>query len=374
MTIFGSLILSVCFVRFKLLNIQGEGDYVTFLVVLQLFAATVALYYLQQILAFYGVCGLFSLTLVISFCKTVSWEMFSPITHNMGRGPEFTGSVLCFLHLSIAETDPLYAADECFFRVTQPNLMSLFLTVLVIMTFIYLKGTRVDVPVISKEKLGQRGTYRIKLIYSSYSSFLFQVLFLLNYNLTEKYAAIAQIKGISQCWYILSPKTTNRIYRFLGAWKQDDSNGELVAISGLSYWLTPPKIKSLLESPFQSLVYIGYILVTCIFATYRSINDEEHEDNPCAMVEDLLGPTHLTMPGKHVDSDEALRTEILRLMSAATIMGAVALGIICVACDILNIIDGGQNMLLVMDSVFKIYEEWYDEDDKLYRWLGPSDG
>lgn len=374
MTIFASLILSVCFVRSKLLNIQGEGDYLTFLVVLQLFGTTLTLYYLQQILAFYGVCDLFSLTLVISFCKKVSWEMLSPITQNMGRGPEFTGSVLCFVHLSITETDPVYAADECFFRVTQPNLMSLFLTVLVIMAFVYLKGTRVDVPVVSKEKPGQRGTYRIKLIYSSYSSFLLQVLFLLNYNLTEKYTAIAQIKGISQCWYFLSPGTTNRIYRFLGAWKQDESNGELVAISGLCYWLTPPKITSLLQSPFQSLVYIGYILVTCIFATYHSINDEEHEDNPQAMVDDLLGPTHLTMPGKHVDSDEALRNEILRLMSAATILGAVALGIICVACDILNIIGGGQNMLLVMESVFTIYEQWYDEDDKLYRRLGPFGG
>ena len=178
MTFSASLVLSVCIVHFKQLEIQDEGDYITFLVVLQLFGTTVVLYYLQQILAFYGVCSLFSLTLVISFCKTISWEVFSPVTHDMGRGPEFTGSVLCFDHLSITESDPLYAAEECLFRVTQPNLMSLLLTAVVIMAFVYLKGTRVDIPVISKEKLGQRGTYRIKLVYSSYSSFLLQVLLL----------------------------------------------------------------------------------------------------------------------------------------------------------------------------------------------------
>lgn len=130
----------------------------------------------------------------------------------------------------------------------------------------------------------------------------------------------------------------------------------------------------MLENPIQGFVYIGYILVTCIIATYRSVNDEEHEDNPHAVVDDLLGPTYLTMPGKHDDPDEALRIEVLRLMSAATILGALAMGIVCVACDILNIIGGGQNMLLVMDSVYRIYEEWYDEDDKLCRCTGQSGG
>ena len=76
----------------------------------------------------------------LSFLSVERFPGISLITRNMGRGPEFAGSVLCFVHLSFAETDPFYAAEECLFRVTQPNLMSLISTIVVIMAFVYPRG------------------------------------------------------------------------------------------------------------------------------------------------------------------------------------------------------------------------------------------
>lgn len=160
-----------------LLNIQGGNTYVNLLVAFQLFCAAILVYYLQQVLTCYGVCcSFFSLSIVLSPCKKIFWESLSPVTLDMGRGPEFRGSILCFSHLTMS-SGIAHAVQECLFRATQPNLMALISTVIMVMAFTYLKGLRVDIPVTSKEQLGVRGSFTIKLLYSSHGPFLAQVLF-----------------------------------------------------------------------------------------------------------------------------------------------------------------------------------------------------
>ena len=67
------------------------------------------------------------------------------------------------------------------------------------------------------------------------------------------------------------------------------------------------------------------------------------------------------MAGKHEDSDEALQREVLRLVPVATILGALVMGIMCVVCDIFEIIGGGHSMLLAMERVYSMYEQWSEE-------------
>ena len=171
-----TLVLSVCYVQSGLLDIQEGNEYIKLLVVSQLSCSAILIHYLQQILTLYGLFGgFFSLTMVLNPCRTVFWEWLSPLTLNMGRGSEFNGSILCLVHLSLSGMGILHAAQECLFRATQPNLMSLIGTILMVFTFIYVKGIRVDIPVKSREILGLKGSYTIKLLYSSYTPFMLQV-------------------------------------------------------------------------------------------------------------------------------------------------------------------------------------------------------
>lgn len=176
------------------------------------------------------------------------------------------------------------------------------------------------------------------------------------------------MKALSQGWYVFDPKTTNILYRLLGVWKQDEENpNELIAISGLCYWLTPPTWNTISDNQWQAAVYIGYILAICVITSHTSVHEGEKEHSPESVADDLLGPTYLTLAGKHEDSDKALRKEVCRLVSAATILGALAMGIICVICDIFEITGGGQSMLLAMESVHDTYDAWYNEQYELRK-------
>lgn len=181
-----------------------------------------------------------------------------------------------------------------------------------------------------------------------------------------KYAGVSQLKSLSQFWYYLNPETTNIIYRFLGIWKPNESNpSELVAISGLAYWLTPPTTDSISQALLQAIVYIAYVLATCIITSHLSVHEADNLDSPDTLAEDLLAATHLTLAGKHEDSDEALRREVLRLVPVATILGALAMGSMCVVSDIFEIIGGGHSMLLALDKVYSMYEHWSGEQARL---------
>jgi len=55
----------------------------------------------------------------------------------------------------------------------------------------------------------------------------------------------------------------------------------------------------------------------------------------------------------------------LRLVPVATILGALAMGSMCVVSDIFEIIGGGHSMLLALDKVYSMYEHWSGEQARL---------
>jgi len=93
----------------------------------------------------------------------------------------------------------------------------------------------------------------------------------------------------------------------------------------------------------------------------RSVNDENSEQNPQNIIDDLLGPTSITLAEAEGNTDEALKQEVAKLVPAGAIFGGLALGTLCVISDIAGIIGGTQGMLIVSEVVFDIYRAWSDE-------------
>jgi preprotein translocase subunit SecY len=167
----------------------------------------------------------------------------------------------------------------------------------------------------------------------------------------------------SQVAHLFFPDFFTKYFWYLGTFEQHESKLELTPVSGLCYWLTPISLSTL--TSYRALVYIIYMLSICAFLSYISIF-RDCEENPYQMIEDLLGPTHLTMAGiRHGDSDEALRLEIARLVPVAAILGGLALGIICVVSDILGVIGGAQGMLIATSIISSSYAAWVKEETKL---------
>jgi protein transport protein SEC61 subunit alpha len=171
----------------------------------------------------------------------------------------------------------------------------------------------------------------------------------------------SEIKLISQLGYIFFPENNWRIIKFMGTWEQQQSRQELSPISGLCYWLTPPTWLKLFKDPFQVFIYISYVLLTSTIFSYISVINEEHSDNPETVIFDLLGPTNLTISGNLKDSDEILKQEIRKLIPVATVLGGLTWGLLWVLSDILEVTGGGQGMLLLVETIYRIYEIWLRE-------------
>ena len=85
-------------------------------------------------------CPLYTLFLAANACKVIFWQAFSPITVDTGRGPEFEGSIICFVHLISSWTSKSMAVREAILRKSQPNLSTLGSTIFVFIAIIYLQG------------------------------------------------------------------------------------------------------------------------------------------------------------------------------------------------------------------------------------------
>jgi preprotein translocase subunit SecY len=160
--------------------------------------------------------------------------------------------------------------------------------------------------------------------------------------------------ALSQLKYIFFPELNWRILNFLGTWKQSQSL--LIPVSGVCYWLTPPTWSKLFQDPLQVSVYSSYILLTSAIFSYLSVNKDDHKDNPETVIDELLGPTDLTMAGKFKDPDEALRQEIRRVVPVATVLGGLTWGLVWILSDILEVTGGGHGMLLIAETAYRIYE------------------
>jgi preprotein translocase subunit SecY len=149
---------------------------------------------------------------------------------------------------------------------------------------------------------------------------------------------------------------------FLGMWKESVT-GTLIPISGLCFWLAQPNLSTLFS--FQTLVYAGYMVVTSSLFSGLSIKLDSSDNNPQNLIEDLLGPTHLTLiKKKEIDSDEALKVEVSRLVPAAAILGGLALGTVCVISDVLGVTGGGTGLLLSMKILYQVFDAWLEESNK----------
>jgi len=195
-----------------------------------------------------------------------------------------------------------------------------------------------EIPCKSRRKLGQRGTYPIKLLYASHGPLLFL------------YHLISYIIILAQLGHVFYPENT--WIHLLGVWHQSEITSQLIPTSGLSYWLNPPSVSTFFT--LHTSVYIIYMLTSFAILSRISINWNDQSGEEVA--EDLIDCMGLTMAGQKVDSDLKLRQELERVIPVAAILGGLVLGCVCIASDIVGINGGGQGMMLTTSIIYGYYE------------------
>lgn len=182
------------------------GAGVCLLLIIQLISASLIVILLDELLQKgYGLGSGISLFIATNICESIVWKAFSPTTINTGRGPEFEGAVVSLFHLLFTWNDKGRALREAFWRDRLPNVMNLIATVVVFAVVIYLQGFRIEIPVKSNRFRGQRGSYPVKLFYTS------------NMPIMLQSALTSNVFIVSQMLATRFP--SNFLVRLLGVWE-----------------------------------------------------------------------------------------------------------------------------------------------------------
>jgi len=182
------------------------GAGVCLLLIIQLVAAALIVILLDELLQKgYGLGSGISLFIATNICESIVWKAFSPTTINTGRGPEFEGAIISLFHLLFTWNDKGRALREAFWRERLPNVMNLIATLAVFAVVIYLQGFRIEIPVKSNRFRGQRGSYPVKLFYTS------------NMPIMLESALTSHIYIVSQMLFHRFPD--NFLVKLLGVWE-----------------------------------------------------------------------------------------------------------------------------------------------------------
>jgi preprotein translocase subunit SecY len=182
------------------------GAGVCLLLIIQLVAAALIVILLDELLQKgYGLGSGISLFIATNICESIVWKAFSPTTINTGRGPEFEGAIISLFHLLFTWNDKGRALREAFWRERLPNVMNLIATLAVFAVVIYLQGFRIEIPVKSNRFRGQRGSYPVKLFYTS------------NMPIMLESALTSHIYIVSQMLFSRFPD--NFLVKLLGVWE-----------------------------------------------------------------------------------------------------------------------------------------------------------
>lgn len=207
-------------------SIEDIGIGNAMLIIIQLTASGFIVILLDDMLQKgYGLGSGISLFIAVNISENIVWRSLSPITIKSEYGTEFEGSVIALFHLLMTKPNKGAALYQAFYRASSPNLSNLLATIFIFFLVIYLQGFRVEIKLVHKKYRGVATSFPIKLFYTSNISVIFQS------------ALVSNLYFFSQ---ILYKRFKGSFWiGFVGNWQ--DIEGGSIPISGIAYWISPPK-------------------------------------------------------------------------------------------------------------------------------------
>ncbi|KAI1427826.1 SecY subunit domain-containing protein [Xylaria sp. FL1777] len=324
-------------------NELGLG--VVFILILQLVTAGMIVILLDEVLQKgYGLGSGISLFIATNICEGIIWKALSPMTINTGRGPEYEGAVIALFHLVLTRPNKTRALQHAFFRPGLPNVASLIATCVVFGVVMYLQGFRVEIPVKSTRQRGARGSYPVRLFYTS------------NMPIMLQSALSSNIFIISQMLY--SRFSENLLVRLFGTWEALDGSSQLQAVSGLVYYISPPlSMRQVLLDPIHAILYTAYMLAACaLFSkTWIEVSGSGPRD-----VAKQLKDQGLTMSGHR---DTSMYKELKRIIPTAAAFGGATIGALSIISDLSGALGSGTGTLLAVTIIYGYFEMAAKEGD-----------
>ncbi|GME79170.1 unnamed protein product [Ambrosiozyma monospora] len=314
------------------------GAGVCLLLIFQLVFAAIIVLLLDELLQKgYGLGSGVSLFMATNICEQMFWKCFAPTTVNRGRGSEFEGAVLAFVHLLFTKKSKKAALLDAFYRDNAPNMFQVLATLIVFFTVIYLQCLKVELPVKSTRQRGPYGMYPIKLFYTS------------NMPIMLQSALSSNIFIISQMLYNKFPN--NIVIKLLGTWGPKPGTQQLFATSGVAYYMQPPfSLTEALLDPIKTVIYISFVLGTCAFfsKTWIEVSGTSPRD-----VAKQFKDQGLVIAGHR---ETSVYKELKRIIPTAAAFGGATIGALSVISDLSGCLGSGTSILLAVTTIYGYYE------------------
>ncbi|CAH7673079.1 putative SEC61, partial [Phakopsora pachyrhizi] len=245
--------------------------------------------------------------------------------------------MIALFHLLFTWNDKTRALKEAFYLDRLPNVINLISTLVVFAAVIYLQGFRVEIPVKSNRFRGQRGTYPVKLFYTS------------NMPIMLESALTSNVFTVSQMLYNRLPN--NIFVKLLGVWEPLDSSSQLFAKSGIAYYISPPhNIRAVFLDPIHTLLYISFMLTACALFSKTWIKVSGSGPREVAK---QLKDQQMVMVSHREDS---MYKDLKRIIPTAAAFGGATISALSVCADLMEALRSGTGIFLAVTIIYGM--EW----------------
>ncbi|KAG2204811.1 SecY subunit of pre protein translocase [Mucor mucedo] len=313
------------------------------LLVLQLvFSSTVTLLLDELLQKGYGLGSGINVFVAANVAQTIFWKSLSFSKIATFRGTEYEGALNSFVSLVTSRSDKARALKDAFYRDDLTNVMNVFATLLTFGLVIYLQGFRFELPVKSNRLRGQRGSYPIKLFYTSSMPVMLQS------------ALFANIFLISQTLYTYFGN--NILIRILGVWEPLAESNQLVATGGVVYYLSAPhSLSEAIFDPIHTIIYGAITVIICAYLSNVWVNVSGSSPRDVAKT---LKDQQLAIAGFR---DASMVKELKRVIPVAAAFGGALLAAVALVGDIFGAIGSGAGILMTVMIVFQYFEMFVKE-------------
>jgi len=184
---------------------------------------------------------------------------------------------------------------------------------------------------------GQRGSYPVKLFYTSNMPIMLQS------ALTSNVFIFSQM--------LASRYPSNILVRLIGIWEPMNDSPQLRATSGIAYYMSPPHtITEAILDPIHTAIYIVFMLSACaIFSkTWIEVSGSGPRD-----VAKQLKDQQMVMAGHR---EASMYKELKRVIPTAAAFGGAILGLLSVAADLSGAIGSGTGILMAVTIIYSYWE------------------
>ncbi|KAI8451715.1 protein transport protein SEC61 subunit alpha [Phakopsora pachyrhizi] len=177
---------------------------------------------------------------------------------------------------------------------------------------IYLQGFRVEIPVKSNRFRGQRGTYPVKLFYTSNMPIMLESALTLNV-------------------FILSQMLYNIFVKLLGIWEPLDSSSQLFA--------------NLLR-PIHTLLYVSFMLTAC--ALFLKTWIKVSGSGPREVAKQLKDQQMVMVSHR----EGSMYKDLKRIIPTAAAFGGATISALSVCTDLMEALGSGTEILLAVTIIY----------------------